>query len=188
MAVRAPKRAVFLVAGAVLGALVAASLAGCEYANDVGPEPSRSAGATGSSGASPLPLPSTDPELLAELDRNMAAVELLLAHVPVGAGGAAGAISGHGGAGGGLTYNGVLTGAGTDTVTAVCVGAEQAQLVVTSRGSAPGSHGMDVPCGQPVTQQVELGTGPVTAYIVSPDEGRVYKAAVGAVRILEPSP
>lgn len=181
----APLRAVFLVAGA----LVAAGLAGCEYANDVGPDPSRPAARTGpTTAASPLPLPSADPEVLAELDRNMAAVELLLADVPVGAGGAAGAISGHSGDGGGLTYNGVLTGAGTYTVTAVCVGAAEAQLVVTSRGSAGSTHRVEVPCGEVVKRQVELNTGPVTAYIVSPDEDRVHKAAAGAVRILDPAP
>ncbi|MFF1382050.1 hypothetical protein ACFVWT_00645 [Arthrobacter sp. NPDC058288] len=179
MAVREPKRAMFLV-----GALLAAGLAGCEYADDVGPAPS----AGGRTGSSALPLPSADPALMAELDRNMAAVELLLADVPVGAGGAAGAISGPSGAREGLTYNGVVTEAGAYTVAAVCVGAVKAQLVVTSRGSTGSSQGIDVPCGDVVKRQVELNTGPVTAYIVSPDEDRVHQAAVGAVRIPDPSP
>ncbi|CAN7514036.1 hypothetical protein [Arthrobacter sp. LjRoot14] len=182
---RAPRRAVLLVAGA----LAAAGLAGCEYANDVGPEPSRPTGRPATTvAAPPVPFGSMDPALEAELERNMAAVELLLADVPVGAGGAAGAISGHTGTGGGLTFNGVLTGAGVYTVTAVCVGAVTAQLVVTSRGSAGTTHRIDVPCGEPVSEQVELNTGPVTAHIVSPDEDRVRTAAVGAIRILDPGP
>jgi hypothetical protein len=183
VAVRAPKRAVFLVA-----ALVTAGLAGCEYADDVGPAPSGAAGSSGSSTAPPLPLRSADPALLAEMDRNMAAVELLLADVPVGAGGAAGGISGRSGAGGGFAYNGVLTRAGTYTVTAVCMGAAEAQLAVLSRGTAESSYAIDVPCGEPVAQQVELGTGPVTAHLVSPDEERKFKGAVGAVRISDPAP
>lgn len=182
MARRASKRAVLLVAG-----LIAACLAGCEYADDVGPAPSNAASRHGSSVTKPVPLPSVDPELLAELDRNMAAVELLLADVPVGAGGAAGGISGHSSAGGGLTYNGVLTRAGTYTVIAVCVGATDAQLAVLSRGTVESHHSVDVPCGVPVTQQIELGTGPVTAHLVSPDEERNHKAAVGAVRISGPA-
>ncbi|WP_104173382.1 hypothetical protein [Arthrobacter sp. Y81] len=182
MAVRAPKRAVFLVA-----ALLAAGLAGCEYADDVGPAPS-AGGRTGSGVAPTVPLSSAGPALMAEMDRNMAAVELLLADVPVGAGGAAGGISGRSGAGGGFAYNGVLTRAGTYTVVAVCVGAAEAQLAVLSRGTSEGSYAIDVPCGEPVTQQLELGTGPVTAHLVSPDEERIYKAAVGAVRISDPAP
>jgi hypothetical protein len=118
----------------------------------------------------------------------MGAVELMLADIPAGAGGAAGGISGHSAAGGGLTYNGVLTGAGTYTVTAACTGALEAQLVVTSRGASAGSEVIDVPCGEPVTRQVQLGTGPVTAHLVSPDEDRLHKAAAGAVRILDPAP
>jgi hypothetical protein len=180
---RGPQRALFLAAGA----LVAAGLAGCEYANDVGPEPSLPTARPGpATAAPPLPVASMDPGLKAEQDRNMAAVELLLADVPSGAGGVAGAISGHSGAGGGLTFTGVLTEAGAYTVTAVCVGAAEAQLVVTSRGSTGTTHRIDVPCGEPVSEQVELNTGPVTAYIVSADEDRVHKAAMGAVRLLDP--
>ncbi|MDV8147148.1 hypothetical protein [Arthrobacter sp. B10-11] len=178
MAVHAPKRAAFLAA-----ALLAAGVAGCEYANDVGPDPSRPSGTGTPAAADPFPLASVDPEFEAELQRNMAAVELILADVPAGAGGASGGISGHGAAGGGLTYNGVLTNAGTYTVTAACTGAVEAQLVVTSRGVAGSSEAIDVPCGEPVRRQLQLGTGPVTAYLVSPDESRVHKAAVGAVRI-----
>jgi hypothetical protein len=181
----ARRRAAVLVAAA----LIAAAVAGCEYANDVGPDPSRPAGRPENPlGATPLPIASADPALVAELDRNMAAVELMLADVPEGAGGAAGGISGHSSSGGGLSFSVVLTQAGTYTVTVVCVGAVEAQLLVTSRGSAGGSHRIDFPCGEPVERQVELGTGPVTAHIVSPDEGRIHKAAVGAVRILDPAP
>ncbi|MEK0156654.1 hypothetical protein [Arthrobacter oryzae] len=182
MAVHAPKRAVFLVA-----VLLAAGVAGCEYANDVTPAPSRPSGTGTAAAAGPFPFASVDPELEAELERNMGAVELMLADVPAGAG-AAGGISGHSAAGGGLTYNGVLTNAGTYTVTAVCTGAVEAQLVVTSRGTTGSPEVIDVPCGEPVSRQVQLGTGSVTAYLVSPDESRVHKAAVGAVRIVDPAP
>ena len=178
MADRVGQGAVFLAA-----VLLAAGAAGCEYANDVGPDPSRPSGTGTTAAAGPFPIASVDPELEAELERNMGAVELMMADVPAGAGGAAGGISGKSAAGGGLTYNGVLTNAGTYTVTAACTGAVEAQLVITSRGAAGNSEVIDVPCGEPVRRQLQLGTGPVTAYLVSPDESRVHKAAVGAVRI-----
>lgn len=170
-------------------AMLATALGGCEYANDAGPDPSRPTGRVATTGsAAPLPSASVDPGLAAELERNMAAVELMLANVPAGAGGATGGISGHSTAGGGLTYNGVLTGAGTYTVTAVCAGAVEAQLVVTSRGITASSHVIDVPCGELVNRQIELGSGPVTAYLVGPDESLVHTAAAGAVRLLDPAP
>jgi hypothetical protein len=103
--------------------------------------------------------------------------------VPVGAGGGAGGISG-----GGFTYNGVLTQSGTHTVTAVCVGAPEAQLAVISRGTTSSYQRIDVPCGELVSQQVELGTGPVTAHLETLDDGRGHKSAAGAVRILDPAP
>ena len=184
---RWPQLAVFLVSGALMAGVTA-----CEYADDIGAGPSGPADGRGSSpGTNPVPFTSPDPKLEAELERNMAAVELMLADVPMGSSGGAGRISGTGGAGGaggGFSYNGVLTRAGTYTVTAVCVGGPGARLVVTSHGTAGDPRQIDVPCGERISQQIELGTGPFTAYLGSPDESGEYLAAVGALRILDPAP
>ncbi|MBT2596355.1 hypothetical protein [Arthrobacter sp. ISL-72] len=181
---RWPQLAVFLVAGALM-----AGVAGCEYADETGAEPSGPADRpVRSLGANPVPFASPDPKLEAELERNMAAVELMLADVPMGSAGGAGGISGQGGAGGGFAYDGVLTRAGAYTVTAVCVGGAGARLVITSGGTAGGSRQIDVPCGERISQQIELGTSPFTAYLGSRDESSEYPAAVGAMRISDPVP
>jgi len=175
-------------------ALLAAVLGGCEYgtdqyADDGDPDQSRPTGRPATTvAAPPVPLASMDPALEAELERNMAAVELKLADLPAGASGGAGSIGGHSSAGGGLTFSVVLTQAGTYTLTAICVGAAKAKLMVTSRGAVSSSQSNDVPCGTLVKWRVELGTGPVTVHLVSPDEAGLHKAAVGAVRIFDPMP
>jgi hypothetical protein len=181
MADRAPNCAVLLLAGT----LTAAGLAGCEYADDVGPAPSAAAGRTGSGVASTVPAPSVDPEHAAELDRNMGAVELMLADVPVGAGGGTGSISGRSG-GGGLMFHSYLTRAGTYTVSAVCVGTPDAQLTVISLGTQTFEH-FPTLCGEVVSHQIELGTGQVELHLVR-DEGSGARTAAGGVRISDPTP
>ncbi|KQR65561.1 hypothetical protein ASF98_10690 [Arthrobacter sp. Leaf337] len=185
MGTLARRRAALLAAAA----LIAVAVAGCEYADDVGPNQSRPTGRPATTVAGrPVPLASMDPALEAELERNMAAVELKLADLPAGASGGAGSIGGHSSAGGGLTFSVVLTQAGTYTLTAICVGADKAKLMVTSRGAVSSSQGNDVLCGTLVKWRVELGTGPVTVHLVSPDEAGLHKAAVGVVRIFDPVP
>lgn len=179
MTVRTAKRSVFLVA-----ALLAAGLAGCEYADDVVPAPS-AAGRTGSGVASTAPLPSVDPELEAELERNMAAVELMLAAVPVGSGGGTGGISSRSGAGG-FMFHSYLTQAGTYTISAACVGAPDAQLAVISLGTQTVEH-FPTPCGDVVSHQIALGTGQVELHLVR-DEGPGARTSAGGVRISAPTP
>lgn len=189
MGILARRRGALLAAAALIAVAVAVAVAGCEYADDVGPNQSRPTGRPATTvAAPPVPLASMDPALEAELERNMAAAELKLADLPAGASGGAGSISGHSSAGGGFTFSVVLTQAGTYTVTAICVGAANAKLMVTSRGAVSSSQGNDVPCGVLVKWRVELGTGPVTVHLVSPDEAGLHKAAVGAVRIFDPMP
>jgi hypothetical protein len=178
VAVLAPKRAVFLVA-----ALLAAGLAGCEYADDGGAAPS-GAGPTGNSTVmAPVPIATGDPELVAELDRNLAALEIRMTDVPVGAGGAAGDISSQGNGEGGLEFSTQLTDGGTYTEAAGCIGAAEAKLSISS---AAGNTRMEftASCAGVLRHNVELGPGPVSVRLVADGQG-YQNAATGVVRIYE---
>ncbi|MDR6508900.1 hypothetical protein [Arthrobacter oryzae] len=177
MADRAPNRAVLLLAGT----LMVAGLAGCEYADDVGADPSRGASRTGSGVASAVPLPSVDPEREAELGRNMAALELALVEVPIGLGGAAGGISGQGNSEGGLEFTTSVTETATYKITAVCIGSPHATLSVRS----PSSNALlefTTPCAEVFSRDVELRPGPLTVRLVAVGDGHL-RAAGGVMRI-----
>lgn len=180
MAVRTAKRSVFLVA-----ALLAAGLAGCEYADDVGPAPS-AAGRTGS-GVTPMPIPlaSVDPELMAEMDRNMATLDLAMVEVPVGLAGAAGGIGK-----GGLEFTTSVTETATYKVTAACIGAPGAKLSVSSASSNTRLE-FTTPCAELFSRDIELRPGPLTVRLVAVGDGYL-QAASGVMRINEaaafPSP
>lgn len=166
----------------VLGLLVA-GLAGCEYADDVGPSPSGAAGPTGNSTVTaPVPVASVDPELVAELDRNLAALEIIMADVPVGAGGAAGSISGQGNGEGGLEFSTLLTDAATYTVAVGCIGAPGATLSVSSAGNT--QLQFSASCAGVLSHNVELGPGPVSVRLVAAGQG-YQNAATGVVRIYD---
>ncbi|WP_175417348.1 hypothetical protein [Arthrobacter sp. 24S4-2] len=160
--------------------LLAAGLAGCEYADDARPSPS---GAGNSKVTHPVPMASVDPELVAEQDRNMAAIEILMADVPIGAGGAAGSINGQGNGEGGLGFSTQLTDTATYTVTAGCIGAPGAKLTVSS---GPGNALLDLPtsCAGVLSHDIELQPGPVSVSLVAAGEG-YQKAATGVVRVYE---
>ena len=172
MAVPAPRRAVFLVA-----ALLAAGLAGCEYADDVGPAPSAT-GRTGDSVVTPVPLLSVDPELMAELDRNMATLDLAMVEVPVGLAGAAGGISK-----GGLEFTTSVTETATYKVTAACIGAPEARLSVRSASSDTLLE-ITTPCAELFSRDIELRPGPLTVRLAAVGDGYL-QAASGVVRINE---
>ena len=185
MAVRAPKRAVFLAA-----ALLAAGLAGCEYADDVGPAPS----ARRPDGPAAWPhrfrSPSVDPELEAELDRNMAAVELVHGGRARGGGRRRRGYQ-RAQAAGRIHVTSVDRDAGTYTVTAACIGAPDAQAYGHLRWSDSrlGSHDAVRGTGQPA--RLSSGPGPLTVHLVAVGTASL-QAASGVVRINEaaafPSP
>jgi hypothetical protein len=168
--------------------LFAAGLTGCEYADDAGPTPSGAgsnagASASASIAAVPVPLTSADPELVAEQDSNMAALEVLMADVPPGVGGAAGSINSQGNGEGGLEFSTHLTEAATYTVTTGCIGAPGAKLSVSS-GS--GNTLLDLPtsCAGVLSHDIELRPGPVSVRLVASGEG-YQNAATGVVRVYE---
>jgi hypothetical protein len=166
--------------------LLAAGLAGCEYADDVGPSPSGAASATGSGIATdPVPMASVDPELAAELDRNMATLEIIMADVPIGIGGRAGGISGQGNGEGGLEISTRLTDTATYTVTTACIGAPGARLSVSSAASNT-LLDFPTPCTGVLSHDVELRPGPVSLRLVAVGDG-YQNAATGVVRINEAS-
>jgi hypothetical protein len=170
----APKRAVLLVAG-----LIAACLAGCEYADDVGPAPSAAASRTGK-GVTPTPIPlaSVDPELMAEINRNMATLEMAMVEVPFGLAGAAGGISD-----GGLAFTTNVTGTATYKVTAACIGAPGARLSVSSASSNTLLE-FTTPCGELFSRDVELRPGTLIVRLVAVGDGYL-QAASGVMRINE---
>lgn len=163
--------------------LIAAGLAGCEYADDGRPSPSASARTGGSLATDPVAVASVDPELMADLDRNMAALEKAMVEIPIGLGGGAGAIGGRGGGGGRLEFTARVTKATTYKVTAACIGARGARLSV---GSASGKTLLEftAPCAEILNRDVELRPGPVTVRLVAVGDGHL-QAASGVVRINE---
>ena len=163
--------------------LVAAVLAGCEYADDVGPAPSAAASRPGSSVATPVPLHSVDPELLAELDRNMAALEMAMVEVPMGLGAGAGGIRGRGSGEGGLEFTTIVTETATYKVTAACIGAPGAKLSVSSASSNKLLE-FTTPCAEPLSRDVDLRPGRLTVRLVAVGDGYL-QAASGVVRINE---
>lgn len=128
---------------------------------------------------------SVDPELVAELDRNTAALEIIMADVPIGIGGGAGGISGKGNGEGGLGFSTQLTDTATYTVTAACIGAPGARLSVSSAASNT-LLVFPTPCTGVVSQDIELRPGPVSVRLVAAGDG-YQKAATGVVRISEAS-
>jgi hypothetical protein len=175
----AAQRSLLLVIG-----LTAACLGGCEYADDVGPAPSTAASRTGN-GVTPMPIPlaSVDPELMAEMDRNMATLERAMVEVPIGLAGAAGGISARSDSGGGLEFSTSVTGTATYRVTAACIGAPGAKLSVSSASSNTLLE-FTTPCAELFSRDVELRPGTVTVRLVAVGDGYL-QAASGVMRINE---
>ena len=146
-------------------ASVAAGLAGCEYADDVGPSP---AGASPSARSSPVraPLPARDPEVVAAETRNLLALAAVLDASQDGP-----FLGGSGGIGdtssGGLSASGKVSRAGQYKVSAACIGAPDAHLSVI-QGAREGGTLLErsLDCGSVTEALLDLDTGDVSAHLV----------------------
>lgn len=170
---RTRRTAVLLVVAAV-----AAGLAGCEYADDVGEPPPVSAAPSRSYPAR-APLPTRDPEVVAAETRNL----LELGNVLFGSSEAYlfGGSGGIGGAGtGGFATSGPVRQAGQYKVTAACVGAPDAHLSVT-QGAREGGTLLErsIDCGSAAEALVDLVPGTVSAHLIR--YGGVPGPGTGAV-------
>ncbi|MET4137280.1 hypothetical protein [Pseudarthrobacter sp. PvP090] len=170
------RAALLLAAGAV-----AAALAGCEVADDVGLSPSGAA-ASARSFPDPQPSPARDPELVAAETRNLLELETVLDGSPEGLW-----FGGSGGLGdtssGGLSASGIVTQAGQYKVTAACVGAPDAHLSVI-QGARQGGTLLErnFDCGDVAEALVDLVPGTVSAHLIRYGGSR-GTGAVAGVRI-----
>lgn len=145
-------------------AAVAAALAGCEVADDVGLPPA-AAEPTARSHPARAPLPTRDPEVAAAEDRNLSELEAMLGS-PEGL-----LFGGSGGIGdsssGGLAASGIVTRAGQYKVTATCIGAPDAHLSVI-QGARQGGTLLErtVDCGSLTEALVDLVPGTVSAHLI----------------------
>ena len=166
-------------ARALAVAAVAAALAGCEVADDVGLPPA-AAEASARSFPATAPLPTRDPELAAVEDRNLSEVEALLGS-PEGL-----LIGGSGGIGdassGGLAASGSVTRAGQYKVTAACVGAPDAHLSVI-QGARQGGTLLErtFDCGSLTEALIDLVPGTVSAHLIRYGGGAVPGPGTGTV-------
>ena len=173
------RTALLLTAGAV-----AAGLAGCEYADDVGPSPA-AAGASGRSSPASAPLPTRDPELVAAEARNLLELEAVLDGAQDGP-----FFGGSGGIGdtssGGFSVSSKVVRAGRYEVSAACVGAPDAHLSVFQGAREGGTllvRSLD--CGIATGALLDLEPGDVSAHLVRYGGGAPGPAtgAVAGIRI-----
>jgi hypothetical protein len=176
---RARRTAVLLAVAAV-----AAGLAGCEYADDVGTLPAASSAPSRSQPAK-APLPTRDPEVVAAETRNLLDLGTVLD----------GASEGYlfGGAGGigdtpsrGFATSGPVRQAGQYKIIAACVGAPDAHLSVT-QGARGGGTLLErsIDCGTLAEALVDLVPGTVSAHLVRYGNGAPGPGtgAVAGIRI-----
>ena len=153
---------------------VAASLAGCEYADDAGllpPAGGLSAGPAARSSPAGAPMPTRDPELVAAETRNLLELGVVLGGAPEGLLG--GGSSGLGGAGsGGFSMSSLVTRAGQYKVTAACVGAPDAHLSVI-QGAREGGTLLErnLDCGVVAEALIDLWPGTVSAHLIRYGDG-----------------
>ena len=142
-------------------AAVAAGLAGCEYADDVGLSPAAS-GPSARSYPARAPLPTRDPEHVAAETRNLLELGDVLGASPDGL-----LFGGSGGIGdtssGGFSVSGLVTQTGRYTVTAACIGAPDAQLSVIQGGTL---LKLSLDCGATAEALVDLVPGTVSAGLI----------------------
>lgn len=146
-------------------AAVAAGLAGCEYADDVGALPTAS-GAPSRPPPARAPLPTRDPELVAAETRNLLELGTVLDGSQEGL-----LFGGSGGIGdttsGGLATSGLVRRAGQYKVTAACVGAPDAHLSVIQGAREGGTLlELSLDCGIAAEALVDLVPGTVSAHLV----------------------
>ena len=165
-------------------AAVAAALAGCEYADDVGLPPA-AAGPSAQSYPARAPLPTRDPEHVAAETRNLLELGDVLGTAPdgllVGGSGGIGAASSQG-----LSVSGTVTETGPYTVTAACIGAPDAHLSVTQGNRQGGTLlELSLDCGGVAEAMVDLLPGTVSAHLARYDGGvpGPGNGAVAGIRI-----
>ena len=143
----------------------AAGLAGCEYPDDV-TDPT--AAPTRAARAAPPPPPLVDPGLADAEQRNLGKLEAVLGTRPGGI-----VLGGTGGIGGsGIRLSKVAVPKGTYTLTAACIGAPNALLMVSQDGLRGGGRAeMSLDCGAVETTRVELRAGPVQVQGFRPGSG-----------------
>ncbi|KQN84511.1 hypothetical protein [Arthrobacter sp. Leaf69] len=168
------RTALLLTAGAV-----AAGLAGCEYADDVGTVPA-AAGPSARTPAASAPLPTRDPELVAAETRNLLTLDAVLGGLPEGL-----LFGGSGGIGdtssGGFSVSGEISRAGRYKISAACIGAPDAHLSVI-QGAREGGTLLErnLDCGSVTGALLVLEPGDVSAHLVRYGGG-VPGPATGAV-------
>lgn len=151
-------------------AAVAASLAGCAYADDVGLSPA-AAGPSARSEPAAAPIPTRDPEIVAAETRNFVELGVVLGGAPDGL--LVGGSSGLGGTGsGGFGTSSVVPRAGQYKVTAACVGAPDAHLSVT-QGAREGGTLLErsLDCGAVTEALIDLWPGTVSAHLIRYGDG-----------------
>ncbi|BCW68271.1 hypothetical protein NicSoilB4_30340 [Arthrobacter sp. NicSoilB4] len=164
---------------AVLLAVAAAGLSGCEYADDVGALPAVSS-TPSRSYAARAPLPTRDPQIVAAETRNLLELGAVLDGSPEdflfgGSGGIGGTSSA------GFSTSGPVRQAGQYKVTAACVGVPDAHLSVTQGAREGGTLlELSVECGSAVEAVVDLVPGSVSAHLIHYGSG-VSGPGTGAV-------
>jgi hypothetical protein len=165
-------------------AAVAAGLAGCQYADDVGTMPEASS-APARSHPSRVPLPTRDPEVVAAETRNLLELGTVLDGSPEGFlfGGSSriGDTPSRG-----LATSGPIRTAGRYKVTAACVGAPDAHLSVTQGARGGGSLlERSIDCGMLAEALVDLEPGTVSAHLIRYGDGSSgpETGAVAGIRI-----
>jgi hypothetical protein len=145
-------------------AAVAAGLAGCEYADDVGELPAASSSPSRSYPAR-APLPTRDPELVAAETRNLLELGTVLDGSPEDfLFGGSGPIGDTGS--GGLSSSGLVRQAGQYKVTAACIGAPDAHLSVIQGARQGGTLlELNLDCGSAAEALVDLVPGSVSAHL-----------------------
>ncbi|MGP4031884.1 hypothetical protein [Pseudarthrobacter sp. 1C304] len=151
-------------------AAVAAGLAGCQYADDVGTMPAVSSTPARSHPAR-VPLPTRDPEVVAAETRNLLEFRTVLDGMTedflFGGSGGIGDTPG-----GGLSTSGPIRKAGQYKVTVACVGAPDAHLSVT-QGARGGGTLLErsIDCGILTEALVDLEPGTVSAHLIRYGDG-----------------
>ena len=155
---------------AALLAVTAVGLAGCQYADDVGPAPA-AASPSARSHPARAPLPTRDPQVEAAEDRNLLELTTVLDGRAEDF-----LFGGSGGIGetpsAGFATSGPVRKAGQYKVTAACVGAPDAHLSVTQGARGGGSLlERSIDCGRLTEALVDLEPGTVSAHLIRFGDG-----------------
>lgn len=173
-------RTVRCTAAFIGGVLLAGGLAACAYEDGVGPQPT-SAKRT----HRPAPtIPAKDQDVLGVEARNYAELAQRLAEPP---GSALLADAGPAdGPGVGFSKAATVLTAGPHTVSAACVGASQAQIVLSQEGAGTEPLSLVFDCSGVQTQVVQLQRGYVSAHLTRQDPTGAWTGAVAGIKITVP--